>query len=387
MTKFTKMSLIAALAVAGTTASAQPLAEAIKNVDVSGTVNYRYNDYEGYNDNGRTQNEYKIAVNVNSKVNDDVAATTRFTMQSFSMDTRGSGDANVDVQLSEVYFTYTGLANTSVLVGKQGLATPFTLAHDSTDFDQTGTGIVAVSTLGPVTLAGAYFNQTSLKEGTNTGADVVNGYIGDVFDGSEDVVFASVMASFAGLNADASYIDVENILDGYTIGLSGNYNVGDVALNPYARYTEIDFDDFSEDAGLWKVGLRANMGIFGAAIGYGETEDNGSSGNTSIGGMSGLDYTAETGYDEHWRVTLTGISDASVVYASVDAQVLPALNIALKYSDLEAGSNSNEEDQSEIYGQITYDMSKNFSTYVRFGQFEYDNDEGTMGRVNVQYSF
>ncbi len=46
MKKFAKMSLIAAIAVAGTTASAQPLAEAIKNVDVSGTVVYRYNDYE-----------------------------------------------------------------------------------------------------------------------------------------------------------------------------------------------------------------------------------------------------------------------------------------------------------------------------------------------------
>ncbi|XPV52300.1 MAG: major outer membrane protein [Halarcobacter ebronensis] len=46
MKKFAKMSLVAALAVAGTAASAQPLAEAIKNVDVSGTVAYRYNDYE-----------------------------------------------------------------------------------------------------------------------------------------------------------------------------------------------------------------------------------------------------------------------------------------------------------------------------------------------------
>ncbi|MGB6327669.1 MAG: major outer membrane protein, partial [Halarcobacter sp.] len=53
------MSLIAAIAVAGTTASAQPLAEAIKNVDVSGTAAYRYNDYEPSNS---TSNNYKVAI-------------------------------------------------------------------------------------------------------------------------------------------------------------------------------------------------------------------------------------------------------------------------------------------------------------------------------------
>jgi ACT domain-containing protein len=46
MKKIAKLSLVAAVAVAGfTTANAQPLEEAIKNVDVSGSVVYRYNDY------------------------------------------------------------------------------------------------------------------------------------------------------------------------------------------------------------------------------------------------------------------------------------------------------------------------------------------------------
>jgi ACT domain-containing protein len=48
MKKIAKLSLVAAVAVAGlTTANAQPLEEAIKNVDVSGSVVYRYNDYNG----------------------------------------------------------------------------------------------------------------------------------------------------------------------------------------------------------------------------------------------------------------------------------------------------------------------------------------------------
>ena len=47
MRKISKISLVAAVAVAGfSTANAQPLEEAIKNVDVSGSVVYRYNNYD-----------------------------------------------------------------------------------------------------------------------------------------------------------------------------------------------------------------------------------------------------------------------------------------------------------------------------------------------------
>ncbi|MDX9960575.1 MAG: major outer membrane protein, partial [Aliarcobacter sp.] len=46
MKKIAKLSLVAAVAVAGlTTANAQSLEDAIKNVETSGSVVYRYNDY------------------------------------------------------------------------------------------------------------------------------------------------------------------------------------------------------------------------------------------------------------------------------------------------------------------------------------------------------
>ena len=47
MRKISKISLVAAVAVAGfSTANAQPLEEAIKNVDVSGSVVYRYDNVD-----------------------------------------------------------------------------------------------------------------------------------------------------------------------------------------------------------------------------------------------------------------------------------------------------------------------------------------------------
>ena len=78
MRKISKISLVAAVAVAGfSTANAQPLEEAIKNVDVSGSVVYRYDNADNKENNnvqGKDidRNRYKIALNLSSKVNDYV---------------------------------------------------------------------------------------------------------------------------------------------------------------------------------------------------------------------------------------------------------------------------------------------------------------------------
>ena len=65
MKKIAKLSLATAVAVAGfSTANAKPLEEAIKNVDLSGTVVYRYNDHNDGDDANpagvdSTENYYK----------------------------------------------------------------------------------------------------------------------------------------------------------------------------------------------------------------------------------------------------------------------------------------------------------------------------------------
>ena len=82
MKKIAKLSLVAAVAVAGlTTANAQPLEEAIKNVDVSGSVVYRYNDWNNDKSGSlkdASDNNYKIGLNLSSKVNEDVKFNSRF---------------------------------------------------------------------------------------------------------------------------------------------------------------------------------------------------------------------------------------------------------------------------------------------------------------------
>ena len=81
MKKIAKLSLVAAVAVVGfTSANAQSLEEAIKNVETSGSVVYRYNDYNNDVGTGSSDstNYYKVALNLSSKVNDDVKFNSRF---------------------------------------------------------------------------------------------------------------------------------------------------------------------------------------------------------------------------------------------------------------------------------------------------------------------
>ena len=376
MTKFTKLSLIAALAVAGTTASAQPLAEAIKNVEVSGTVVYRYNDYEL----AGTNNNYKVAVNVNSKVTDDVTFNSRFIMGDVSkenttgevsLNTSSAADGNLNVKLTEANFAYTGISNTAIIVGKQAIPTAFTVDRDSLGGENTGTGILALTTFGPATIHAAYFNQTNFKDVNDTPLS---------FTGAEDVIAAGVALAFGPVNVDASYVDVDDTFDAYTLGVDAAFDLGAANLEAFARYSALDLENSSADHNLWKVGVSASMGMFGAHLMYGATDEE--------GGTVGILAGTTTGFDEHWRVTLDNNADSSVLYAGIDAQVTDKINIALNYSDMDDDANKNS-DESEVYGQITYDHAANLSTFVRFGQ--YDNDENSekenMGRVNVQYTF
>ena len=393
--KITKLSLATIIAIGSIScANAQNLEDAIKNVEVSGTVAYRYNDYEESTSSANanrsvgsdSSNNYKAAINLGVKVNDDVKFNSRLIAGNQTnagekvLNTQTEGDENFDVFLSEANFDYTGVQNTVITLGKQGVTTPFTLSRDALGNEATGTGLVATTHMGDmVSLTGGYFNQTNF--------DNNDGGLGTVaIDGSESFAYITGTVAYAGMTLDATYGELQDRFDAYTVGLTGAYTIDELKLAPYARYSSLDLDSSNNDNTLWKTGIQANLGIFGAYIAYGQTNEE--------GGTVGTDASSDSGMDDHWRVTLSGISDASAIYATVDTHVTDTVNVSLNYSGIDAGSKSNSEDQSEVYAQVAYKMSKNLSTYARLGQFEVDNYyganddlESTIGRLHVQYSF
>ncbi|RXJ68832.1 hypothetical protein CRV08_05185 [Halarcobacter ebronensis] len=399
MKKFAKMSLVAAVAVAGFTsaASAKPLEEAIKNVDVSGSVVYRYNDYQNDNktpadakNTTRAQNNYKIGLTLKAKVNDDVTAVTRFVVANPDSGFAGlytgvNSDQNVDVTLSNVYFSYSGLANTTVNVGKQGLTTPWTVAVDSDGNEQTGTGILALTNVGPVTLAAAYFNQTNLDKSGDL-KTVLNGLTGAGGNvGTNDIWTAAIMGNIGPVALDGWYLDMADMFDTFTLGAKANFDLDAVKLGFDVRYTSLDRDNVDTDNELWKIIFTAKMGIFDAKLGYAGTDKE--------GGIVALDNDAVTAY-QTWNMNPNAKADADMFNASLGVQALPSLHISANYSDMDYKDGTDDMNENELYAQFVYKMSKNFGGYIRYGSYDKKNDttgvkdiDGTRGRLQVEYTF
>ena len=120
------------------TANAQPLEQTIKDVEVSGSAVYRYNNYDNQVGTANKRTDYKIGLNLASKVNDYV----KFNSKIYCWWSRWwicwvkfwikilKWWYQADVSLSNAYFGLTAIPNTVVNIGKQGLATPYTVTTD-----------------------------------------------------------------------------------------------------------------------------------------------------------------------------------------------------------------------------------------------------------------
>ncbi len=392
MKKIAKLSLVAAVAVVGfTSANAQSLEEAIKGVETSGSVVYRYNDYN--NDNSSTSkdasdNNYKVALNLASKVNEDVKFNSRFLVGGddlgfASLDTSTKSDTNPNVTLSNAYFGYTGLQNTTVNVGKQGLTTPWTVAVDSDGNEQTGTGILALTTVGPVTFAGAYFNQTNL----DTSAVDVNGTTtGTGFDGSTSIATIGVIGTAGPVTLDAWYLDMDDTFDSYTAGAKSTFDVSGIKLGADARFASLTTDAAGSKANtMGKLVLTADAGLVDGKIAYAMTDKD--------GGLTALDADASTTL-LGWNLNALNKADADYWQAVLGFDILSNLNLSANYGNIQYVASNADMEEEEIYAQLLYKMSKNFTTYVRYGVYTQDNNtanttpiDDTAGRLQVEYTF
>lgn len=435
MRKISKISLVAAVAVAGfSTANAQPLEEAIKGVDVSGSVVYRYDNVDDKivdkNSSKTDNNKYKIGLNLSSKVNDYVKFNSRFIVGAANTydfvstnahkDTtnngrRDSGDGSADVTLSQAYFGFTAIPNTVVNIGKQGLTTPYTVAVDINGNEQAGTGILALSTFGPITAGAGYFN--------NTNVDLSgNGYINTsdlALDGGSDMYVATVQGDLDFVKLEAWYAGMQNTFDSYTlaatskIDLAESANLGlelrhvglkldqEYAKNAGTAYNKVNPDALERDNAMTRLAVDGKFSIVNARLAYTMTDKD--------GGLTALDQDAKN-TSLGWFITSNGIADADYFQAALGVDILDNLNLTGHYGQLKAdGSDKktinnavkfntltsvydHELKQKEYYGQLTYKMSKNLSTYLRYGQFEekIDGDKTTdqnAGRIQVAYTF
>lgn len=184
--KFLKLSLAASVALGAlsTASFAQPLEEAIKGIDVSGYLRYRYNDDRYDNGNGnvngssanhqwRAVADFKTPVvnnialnfgvwyNNQNNVNHGKGVNDGTAPGGFTGTGLGSG-SDGEFGVREFYATITPDSTaTTIKIGKQLLDTPVTNAYDG----DRGTGILALNSDIPnLTLAAAAFDSWSINE-------------------------------------------------------------------------------------------------------------------------------------------------------------------------------------------------------------------------------
>lgn len=381
MNKKIQLSIAALALFNGLFLSAQTdLESTLKNVKLSGVAAARYNDYKDSN----TEDLYKIAINAKSAITDDITFNTRIIAANTGLTnskptSTGEADDNLDAIVSELNFSYSGVDNLKVTMGKQGIVSPWTVARADLGKEQVGTGITASYDLGSTNLVASYFNKTNFdKESYNP--TLLN-------DDGSNFALIGAKTKFANTSVEAYYSTMQDSFDSYTLAASTSFDIGEVNLKPFTRYTALTVDKLSkfyadsknDDQELWQVGLTARLGNFKAFAAYGESGKE--------GGAVYVDITSKVGMDYHWRVTANKDANSKYTYLHTTVDVTPKVIAGVFYSKAE--KEAANSDVSEIYGQVVYKVSKNLLAYARYGTLDNEaiQNDGSMGRLHIKYSF
>ncbi|EAM0551683.1 group 2 major outer membrane porin protein PorA [Campylobacter jejuni] len=177
--KLVKLSLVAALAASAfSAANATPLEEAIKDIDVSGVLRYRYESSNPWSNanfgsgiSGKQDHKYRAQVNFSGAISDNFKAFVQFDYNSQDGGYGADSISNTSDTLSvrQLYLTYTNEdVATSVIAGKQQLNTIWT---DNAIDGLVGTGIKVVNnSIDGLTLAA--FAMDSFNEASDTTATI-----------------------------------------------------------------------------------------------------------------------------------------------------------------------------------------------------------------------
>ncbi|MEE08544.1 major outer membrane protein [Campylobacter coli] len=211
--KLVKLSLVAALAASAfSVANATPLEEAIKDIDVSGVLRYRYetsnewSDINGVAENqgsgisGKQDHKYRAQLNFSGAIADNFKA---FVQLDYNAQDGGYGANNGSTTRSyeaansstlnvrQLYLTYTDEnVATSVILGKQQLNTIWT---DNAIDGLVGTGIKVVNnSIDGLTLAAFAVDSYN--------SDEQDGELGKVLNFSENLYGAAAIGSYEVFN-------------------------------------------------------------------------------------------------------------------------------------------------------------------------------------------
>lgn len=348
--KLVKLSLVAALAASAfSVANATPLEEAIKDIDVSGVLRYRYesgrfgkdlNLEENANLNSSKQeHKYRAQINFSGAIADNFKA---FVQLDYNAKDGGYGANSVSntktsLNVRQLYLTYTNEdVATSVILGKQQLNTIWT---DNAIDGLVGTGIKVVNnSIDGLTLAAFAIDSVNTDE-QGDGVFFKNG-------------------NFTNAGENSPYLDwSQNI---YGAAAIGSYEVFNGQLNP-----QLWLAYMTDNAFLYALDVAYNTTIFdgvnwtleGAYLGNSldNTLDDYYAGGSANGNFFGLRGSVEV---NGWDATLGGL-----YYGKKDKVTVTVLEDQGNIGSLLAGEEIFYTNGSKLNG----DTGRNIFGYVKAG--------------------
>ncbi|EAL9191910.1 major outer membrane protein [Campylobacter jejuni] len=359
--KLVKLSLVAALAAgAFSAANATPLEEAIKDIDVSGVLRYRYESSNPWSNanfgsgiSGKQDHKYRAQVNFSGAISDNFKAFVQFDYNSqdggYGIDSISNTSDTLTVR--QLYLTYTNEdVATSVIAGKQQLNTIWT---DNGIDGLVGTGIKVVNnSIDGLTLAA--FAMDSFNEKVPATADIASGTFNK-----------------GNVNGDG---DVSGALDWskniYGAAAIGSYDIAGGQFNP-----QLWLAYMNENAFLYALDVAYNTTIFdginwsieGAYLGNSvdnELKDR-LSNQAANGNFFALRGTVEVnGWDASLGGLYYGKKDKATVTTIEDQGNLGSL-LAGEEIFYTNGSNLNGDIGRNIFGYVTAGYT--FNETVRVG--------------------
>ncbi len=408
--KLAKISLAAAVALGAlsTVSFAQPLEEAIKGVDVSGMLRYRYTDdrfKNTGNNSGDDNTDAKHSWRVNADFKTPVVNNVAFNLgvvYNNSNDTNkgGSGSSSIDTGtglgagedgdfgVATFYATVTpSSTNTVINVGKMRLDTPVTDA-----LDDRGTGIIALnSDLPHWTFAGVALDTWALDDVNAPGTTSF----------TEGLYALAALASYGDLSAQVWYFNVTDAVKSL-IFTELAYKYDFLSLKGQYAYSELDngkgklvagFDNnknalYTLEAGVSFAPVSARVGYIGSdKDGYKVSFDN--QGTYSMGGKIWNDLSITgVNYSPVSEAPVAGEKrELEVFYGAVDVDVTDTLALGLEYvkgeNKISPAAGAYKIKFQEITPTVTYQYSKNLTLSSYYAMLKVKDESQ---KVNADYA-
>ncbi|PPB71635.1 porin [Campylobacter hyointestinalis] len=388
--KLVKMSLAAIVAAGAlsSVASATPLEEAIKNVDVSGWARYRFDSTQtesaatnaaGTNTPAAVaKHRFTSTIDFKAALDDNFFGVIGFRYD--SKDTSGdstdgktkvgvndnSGNDNFGQTFNVRQFLLGYKAgNTTIQAGRQVLGTFFT-------DDMVGTGIKVLNTdITGLTLAAVAFDD--LQDDFNIGTRTLNTFNNNLYG-------VAAIGSYDPVSFQLWYASLTDITDLYAVDVAVNFDVNDFNLGLHGQYAGSSIDsDFkaktanaADDADFWAIEASAKAYGVDARVGY---VDFSADGKDKVSVISYEDQGKFIEAGEDLFDTYSYFVGDNKYWFLVAGYTFDKFRVGVDYVNgkITKTTTIGDQDAYEVVGRLSYAYSKKLKFQTFWSHYEIDN--------------